>query len=182
MAMAVDSADSDAEPTVNTVKGDEMPRVYGGMKPSKPNVRDQGKSGTVTNRMHQIQADSKQIFWRSQIEKQRALSAFWEGSLTEAAGGLYLPTNPIPASDLDLPPPLTIRSPSRARIIDYVGMYLRYKGKVNKVMAGYNVDTINSAGKERESFKITTRDYQWKFNYPMQGHCLWTQEDSLSQF
>ena len=65
---------------------------------------------------------------------------------------------------------------------DYVGMYLRYKGKVNKVMAGYNVDTINSAGKERESFKITTRDYQWKFNYPMQGHCLWTQEDSLSQF
>ena len=37
---------------------------------------------------------------------------------------------------------------------DYVGMYLRYKGKVNKVMAGYNVDTINSAGKERESFKI----------------------------
>ena len=111
MAMAVDSADSDAEPTVNTVKGDEMPRVYGGMKPSKPNVRDQGKSGTVTNRMDQIRADSKQIFRRSQIEKQRASTVVREGNLTEAAGGVSLPTNPIPASDLDLPPPLTIRSP-----------------------------------------------------------------------
>ena len=99
--MAVDSADSDAEPTVNTVKGDERPRVYGGMKPSKSNVRDPGKSGTVTNRMHQIPADSKQIFWRSQIEKQRALSAFREGTLTKAAGGVSLPNNPIPASDLD---------------------------------------------------------------------------------
>ena len=101
VAMAVDSADSDAEPPVNTVKGDERPRVYGGMKPSKSNVRDLGKSGTVTNRMHQIPADSKQIFWRSQIEKQRALSAFREGTLTKAAGGVSLPNNPIPASDLD---------------------------------------------------------------------------------
>ena len=33
---------------------DERTRVYGGIKPSKPNVRDLGKSGTVTNRMHQI--------------------------------------------------------------------------------------------------------------------------------
>ena len=60
---------------------------------------------------------AKQIFWRSQIEKQRASSAFWEGNLTEAAGELSFPTNPILASDLDLPPPLTIRSPSRARIM-----------------------------------------------------------------
>lgn len=111
VAMAVDSADSDAEPTVNTVRGDERRRVYGGMKPSKPNVRDPGKSGTVTNRMDQIRADSKQIFRRSQIEKQRVSSAVREGNLTEAAGGVSLPTNPIPASDLDLPPPLTIRSP-----------------------------------------------------------------------
>ena len=111
VTMAVDSADSDVEPSVNTVRGDERRRVYGGMKPSKPNVRDPGKSGTVTNRMDQIRADSKQIFRRSQIEKQRASTVVREGNLTEAAGGVSLPTNPIPASDLDLPPPLTIRSP-----------------------------------------------------------------------
>ena len=96
---------------------DERPRVYGGMKPSQLNVRDLGKPGTVTN---QIWADFKQIFWPSQIEKQRALSAFQEGNLNEAAGGVSLPTNPILASDLDLSPPLTIKSPSRARIMLHV--------------------------------------------------------------
>ncbi len=109
-AMAVDSAESDTEPTVNMARGEERRRVYGGMKPSKPNVRDPGKSGTGTNRMDQVRADSKQIFRRSQIEKQRASTAGREGNI-EAAGAVSLPTNPIPASDLDLPPPLTIRSP-----------------------------------------------------------------------
>ena len=47
-------------------------------------------------------------------------------------------------------------------------MYLRYKGEVNKVMAEYKVDIIDSAGKERESFKITTRYYllEWLYGKP----------------
>ena len=110
-AQAVDSAESDTEPTVNTARGEERRRVYGGMKPSKPNVRDPGKPGMVTNRPDQVRADSKQIFRRSQIEKQRASTVGREGNIGEAAGAVSLPTNPIPASDLDLPPPLTIRSP-----------------------------------------------------------------------
>ena len=110
-AQAVDSAESDTEPTVNTARGEERRRVYGGMKPSKPNVRDPGKPGIVTNRPDQVRVDSKQIFRRSQIEKQRASTVGREGNIAETAGAVSLPTNPIPASDLDLPPPLTIRSP-----------------------------------------------------------------------
>ena len=108
---APDSTDSDAEPAVSFARGEERRRVYGGMKLSKPNVRDPGKSGTMTNKLEQIKADSKQIFRRSQMEKQRASTATREGNNMEAAGGVALPTNPIPASDLDLPPALTIRSP-----------------------------------------------------------------------
>ena len=60
---------------------------------------------------------------------------------------------------------------------NYVGMYLRYKGEVNKVMAEYKVDIIDSAGKERESFKITTRDYQLEWLY---GKPKWLKQNKLN--
>ena len=56
-------------------------------------------------------------------------------------------------------------------------MYLRYKGEVNKVMAEYKVDIIDSAGKERESFKITTRDYQLEWLY---GKPKWLKRNKLN--
>ena len=56
-------------------------------------------------------------------------------------------------------------------------MYLRYKGEVNKVMAEYKVDIIDSAGKERESFKITTRDYQLEWLY---GKPKWLKQNKLN--
>ena len=56
-------------------------------------------------------------------------------------------------------------------------MYLRYKGEVNKVMAEYKVDIIDSAGKERESFKITTKDYQLEWLY---GKPKWLKRNKLN--
>ena len=56
-------------------------------------------------------------------------------------------------------------------------MYLRYKGEVNKVMAEYKLDIIDSAGKERESFKITTKDYQLEWLY---GKPKWLKQNKLN--
>ena len=74
-----DSEDSDNEPAAGPV---ERRRMFGGVK-TKPNTRDPGKQKPVE--ASQAKADNKQIFRRSQLEKQRALSA--GGGPEKKAGG-----------------------------------------------------------------------------------------------
>ena len=95
--------DTDAEPVAAAAPVEKQRRMFGGVKTSsKPNIRDPGKHPSpapgpgLVNRA----ADSKQIFRRSQLEKQRAL--------TGGEGGPALPRAPIPAADL---PPAQMRSP-----------------------------------------------------------------------
>ena len=98
---AEDSNDSDGEPAAGQV---ERRRMFGGVK-TKPNTRDPGKLKPVEAR-----PDNKQIFRRSQLEKQRALSASGQEKKAGGAKGCRpsFPTAPIPVSDL---PPSAVRSP-----------------------------------------------------------------------
>ena len=78
-----DVEDSDPEPVVQPQR-----RMFGGIKPNKPNTRDPGKPVRPAD---QAVTDNKQIFRRSQIERQRVVS----GLQTPA-----LPQTPVPVSDL----------------------------------------------------------------------------------
>ena len=99
------SNDTDNEPAAGQV---ERRRMFGGVK---PNTRDPGKLSKAEPRQ-----DNKQIFRRSQLEKQRALSASGQSGQTgpdKKTGGVRgcrpsFPTAPIPVSDL---PPSAVRSP-----------------------------------------------------------------------
>ena len=101
-----DSDASDNEPAAGQV---ERRRMFGGVK-TKPNTRDPGKPSKVEPRQG---LDNKQIFRRSQLEKQRALAASGQTGQDKKTGGVRgcrpsFPTAPIPVSDL---PPSAVRSP-----------------------------------------------------------------------
>ena len=101
---STESNDSDNEPlSVHA----ERRKMYGGAKNSRPNVRDPGKQ----NKIEPItKVDSKQIFRRSQLEKQRAIAGLSssERKSVEDSSPSLLPQNPLPVSDL---PPAQVRSP-----------------------------------------------------------------------
>ena len=94
----VDSADSDNEPLSAHI---ERRRMFGAGKSNKPNVRDPGKLAKVDQPV--AKPDSKQIFRRSQLEKQKALLGTnerrsFDGNNTGVVP--TLPQTPVPVTDL----------------------------------------------------------------------------------